>query len=162
MARLRVSGGFTPDDFEIKLVLRMSSLKRAFLPSITIKVSNLSLAFTMDLAIYPAPTLPFLRIVNATFVDLPIMDFRVSPLSGVDLGSIPGVSAWLQSSLAASVRPYVDPGYFTLNISALYGDPCPATTTGEGRSSLAEVTEKKKGFAWRKTAPLKECSSNSN
>jgi len=123
--RLRLSGAFLSDDFQFHLTLRMSSLKHAYLPSINIRVSQPALAFVVDATLVPTPSMPFVDHVKLTLAELPAMDLKVSPIGGVDLISIPGVRAWLQSELEAVMRPFVNPGYILLNVSSLYGvDTC--------------------------------------
>jgi len=126
------------DDFAFELVLRMSKLRHAVLPTLTIKVSHLAVAFTLDLAITAAPTLPFVQAVRLAFPESPEIDLRVSPLGGVDLSSIPGVRSWLQAELKGAMLDYVEPGHIIVNVTSLYGGTCDASPAAAAAAPAAE------------------------
>jgi hypothetical protein len=71
----------------------------------------------------PKSTIPFLDHINVTFAEVPVVDIRIFPVGGVDLSSIPGVSAWFQSAIRSAMLPYVTPGHISVNVTTMYSSP---------------------------------------
>jgi len=118
----RVAGEFLAPDFAFGLVLRMSHLEHAVLPTISVKTTNLTVGFSVDVTLEPHPDVPFIDILELSLVEPPTVDLRVQVLENrfLDLVSIPGVSDWLRYEIKASCRPFVHPGRVAVNITQYF------------------------------------------
>jgi len=47
--------------------------------------------------------------VRVSLAEVPTIDFRLQPLSGVDLVAVPGLRAWIQTAIQSALVDAVSP-----------------------------------------------------
>jgi hypothetical protein len=62
--RLRVRAGWAAEGFHFALSLKLSTLERAVLPQLTLRVDRLAVGLLADVELVPRTTLPFLDVVR--------------------------------------------------------------------------------------------------
>mmetsp|Transcript_68387 Transcript_68387/g.101575 ORF Transcript_68387/g.101575 Transcript_68387/m.101575 type:complete len:230 (+) Transcript_68387:267-956(+) len=83
---------------------------------------------SLDASVTVMPEFPFISSLNLSLYKLPSCNIRIVPLSensglrGVDLGSLPVLSTWIQDAIETSLEAYISPKYISLDIPYwLYG-----------------------------------------
>lgn len=113
----RVRGEFVTVGSSLGLTLRLSSLRRAALPTMSVRLTNFTLGFTCDLQLTPGPSPPFLKAVNVSFPTPPRVYLRIRAMERgpFDVAGWPGLSEWLSSEINRALAPLVCPGFLEVN-----------------------------------------------
>merc|ERR1712205_179730 len=124
------------EEFSFVVTLRMTSLKHAYLPQITLRASHLSLALTLDLNLHLSPALPFVEHVDISLAEVPLLDLSVMPLNlgvgdaFIDLAAFPGVGGLLHSELEAHFFHTSNPEKSYLTPRHFFTPRCPYAARG--------------------------------
>lgn len=132
---------FVNTNLAIILMLKLSTLSHALLPSTLISVSDLDARVPLRLTFQPTLDYPFAGPIDFSIVGgLPEVKFKVLPVSessglkGVDLNSMPLLSTWIKKGLDSVLEEFVDPGFVRFDLDR-YIKWSAWVSCGGGRSS---------------------------
>eukprot|EP00611_Tribonema_gayanum_P001599 TRINITY_DN1116_c0_g1_i3.p1 TRINITY_DN1116_c0_g1~~TRINITY_DN1116_c0_g1_i3.p1 ORF type:complete len:718 (+),score=101.27 TRINITY_DN1116_c0_g1_i3:67-2220(+) len=103
-------------DMDIVVVVKMSKLERAKLPTGNIRLSALRFRARLLASIEMVPSFPFVGIAVVSFADVPDIDLHVSLGSGLDVMSLGSADSWVRHALQASLRAYVKPRFMEIEL----------------------------------------------
>jgi len=107
-------------------VVKLSSLEYSLMPSTKLSVNTMDMKVPLDVAATVSPVYPFISTLNISLAEIPPVRVRITPLSdnsglrGVDLGSLPVISTWIQDAIESTLSEYVSPRYISVDLKALF------------------------------------------
>ncbi|GMI04434.1 hypothetical protein TrVE_jg7474 [Triparma verrucosa] len=114
---------FVNTNLAIILMLKLSTLSHALLPSTLISVSDLDARIPLKLTFQPTLDYPFAGPIDFSIEGgLPEVKFKVLPVSessglkGVDLNGMPLLSTWIKQGLNSVLEEFVDPGFVRFDL----------------------------------------------
>mmetsp|Transcript_16402 Transcript_16402/g.25588 ORF Transcript_16402/g.25588 Transcript_16402/m.25588 type:complete len:931 (+) Transcript_16402:87-2879(+) len=121
-------------DLAVTLVIKLSSLEHARLPSTALLISAVDMRLLLDISLSARPTFPFISSLSISIAEMPKLKVKITPssessgLKGVDLGSLPVISTWIQDAIDQQLLQYVSPRFISLDIPGLLGSDEPPPT----------------------------------
>ena len=111
---------------------------QSLLPEVTVSLSELSLAGTLQIDTELIPDYPFVGNATISFLLPPEFGISIYSLGGVELSSLPGIDQWLNGSISWLLSQYTLPRFASINLQLTIcpscGDP-PAPSAVESMMS---------------------------
>ena len=118
-------------DLSVVLLIKLSSLDRAILPSTKLSINAVDAKLPLDVSLSFRDTFPFVSNLQISLSEMPKLKVKITPLSeasglkGVDLGSLPLLSKWIQDSIDAQILQYVTPRFIAVDVPNFLGTDAP-------------------------------------
>ena len=118
-------------DLSVVLMIKLSSLDRAILPSTKISINTVDVKLPLDISLNFRDKFPFVSTLRISLSEMPKLKVKITPLSegsglkGVDLGSLPLLDKWIQDSIDYQLLQYVSPRFVAIDLPSLLGSDLP-------------------------------------